>query len=823
MLLPLELLQQIRLADFADAKEYQLWQKRQLKILELGLLLHPSVKLEEPNSASQRLRQLLHSSAGKPLETGKNSESMQALRSAATALASRSDDSKLQDVCHWADGFPFNLYLYQMLLSCCFDRADETNLIDEVDDVMDLFKKTWGILGFHQALHNVCFMWALFRQFASTGQQDLDLLRATETQMVQVTADAKGNKDPQYVMVLSSVLTSIQSWAENRLFAYHDTFPDGAKGLMENVLPVALNAAKILHEDISHEFRRKRKEDFDVASSRIDLYVRSSLKTAFAQMMERTQSRRSSFGKKGPILGLVSLANDTIELIRKERNKFSPVLKYWHPSAGSLAAATLHSCFSRELKQYLSGVTVLTNECVEILQTADNLERELVQIAVEDAADSDDGGKGVIREMVPFDAKSTIASLSKGWIQERVGRLREWIDRNVSQEDWNPGTLREHYGSSAIEVFRLVEETVDGFYALPVESLLVTEELISGLDKVLVRYVGATKSGCGSKKDLVPVFPILTRCKESKLHASFSGLWKKKDRSPVPNKSKAQENGSKSVGSATSKICVRINTLYYIQTKIDELESRLAQGWLKGSSQSKPVKGSKSQSQSQSQAQAGNLQYRFEQTRAHIKEGIPALCEVAVYRVIFKDLRNEFWEGLYCGSVAHARIAPVLQCLESQLVLMAEIVHEKLRTRIIGALMRACFETLLMVLLAGGPSRAFCVSDAEMLDDDFTALKDLFKADGEGLPNEIVEKAAQAVTQVLPLFAMGTEDVVQNFKQSLSESQNISSSKSRLPLPEYAGHWSPIDPYTLLRVLCYRCDPAASKFLKKAYDLPKSG
>ncbi|MCO5595056.1 hypothetical protein L7F22_049093 [Adiantum nelumboides] len=819
MLLPVELLQQIRLADFADVKEYQLWQKRQLKVLELGLLLHPAVKLEEPSSAAQCMRQVLQSSAGKPLETGKNSESMQALRSAATTLASRSDDNKMQDVCHWADGLPFNLHLYQMLLSSCFDKIDETNLIDEVDDVIDLFKKTWSILGLHQALHNICLLWVLFRQFVVTGQKDLDLLRATNTQMVEVAVDAKGNKDSQYVLVLSSVLTSVQTWVENRLFAYHDTFPNGATGLMENLLPVALNAAKILHEDISHEFRRKRREDFDVTSNKIDSYVRSSLKTAFAQMMEKTDSRRMSFNKKGPVLSLVLLANNTSELIKKERDKFSPTLSYWHPCAASLAAATLHSCFSRELKQYLSGVTALTNESVEILQAADHLEKDLVQIAVEGAVDSDDGGKGVIREMVPYEAQSAIVSLSKSWIQERVGRLREWVDRNVSQEDWNSGTLREHYGSSIVEVFRLIEETIDGFYALPVvESSILLEDLVPGLDKALVRYVGAAKNGCGSKMSLIPAFPPLTRCKESKSHGSFSGLWKKKDRSPVPNRSKAQENGGQNVGSITSKICVRINTLYHIQSQLDVLEARLSQGWLKGSGHSKPVKGSKSQ---QLQQQASSLQCSFELTRAGIQDGIPALCEVAVYNVIYKDLRSEFWEGLYSGTVAQARIDRVLRSLESQLVFMAEIVNEKLRTRIIGALMKACFETLLMVLLAGGPSRAFYINDAEMLDDDFTALKDLFKADGEGLPNETVEKAARVVTQVLPLFAMSTEDVVQNLRQSLVESQKISSSRSRWPLPEYTGQWGPTDADTLLRVLCYRCDPAASKFLKKAYDLPK--
>ena len=288
VLLPLELLQQIRLADFGDVREYQLWQKRQLKALELGLLLHPYISLSQSdNAAQQRLRKILHSSLEKPLETGKNSESMQALRNAAMSLASRTDggdDGKKLDVCHWADGFPFNLHLYQTMLSCCFDRADETNIIDEVDDVIDVLKKTWGILGITQALHNVCFMWVLFRQFIVTGQTDVDLLKATESQMGEVTNDAKETKDPRYLLVLRSVLTSIQAWSENRLFAYHDTFPTGAKGSMENLLPVALTAAKILHEDIAHEFRRRRKEEIDVSSSRIELYVRSSLKTAFAQV-----------------------------------------------------------------------------------------------------------------------------------------------------------------------------------------------------------------------------------------------------------------------------------------------------------------------------------------------------------------------------------------------------------------------------------------------------------------------------------------------------------------------------------------------------------
>jgi hypothetical protein len=47
----------------------------------------------------------------------------------------------------------------------------------------------------------------------------------------------------------------------------------------------------------------------------------------------------------------------------------------------------------------LSGVTTLTPESVQVLEAVDKLEKDLVQIVVEDSVDCEDGGKGVIREM----------------------------------------------------------------------------------------------------------------------------------------------------------------------------------------------------------------------------------------------------------------------------------------------------------------------------------------------------------------------------------------------------------------------------------------
>ena len=157
MVVPLELLQQLKASDFTDHQEYDDWQKRTLKVLEAGLILHPHMPLDKSNSAAQRLRQIVHAALDKPIETGKNTESMQVLRSAVMSLANRSYEGSYADSCHWADGIPLNLRLYEMLLQSCFDANDESSIIEEFDELMEQIKKTWAILGLNQTLHNLCF------------------------------------------------------------------------------------------------------------------------------------------------------------------------------------------------------------------------------------------------------------------------------------------------------------------------------------------------------------------------------------------------------------------------------------------------------------------------------------------------------------------------------------------------------------------------------------------------------------------------------------------------------------------------------------------
>ena len=155
----------------------------------------------------------------------------------------------------------------------------------------------------------------------------------------------------------------------------------------------------------------------------------------FMQKLEKLDlSKHVPRKQNTALLGLSILARDISELAFNEKAIYSPILKRWHPQAAGVAVATLHICYGNELKQYVRSITELTPDAVEVLLAADKLEKDLVQIAVEDSIDSEDGGISVIREMHPYGAEAIISNLVKSWIKTRVDRLEEWVDRNLQQE-----------------------------------------------------------------------------------------------------------------------------------------------------------------------------------------------------------------------------------------------------------------------------------------------------------------------------------------------------------------------------------------------------
>lgn len=101
-MLPLELLRHINPSEFSDSQEYHAWQKRQLKGLEAGLLVHPLIPLEKSNMFATRLQDIIKASESRAIDTGKNSDTMRTLCNSVVSLAWRSASGTTPtDACHW--------------------------------------------------------------------------------------------------------------------------------------------------------------------------------------------------------------------------------------------------------------------------------------------------------------------------------------------------------------------------------------------------------------------------------------------------------------------------------------------------------------------------------------------------------------------------------------------------------------------------------------------------------------------------------------------------------------------------------------------------
>ncbi|KAH0671233.1 hypothetical protein KY285_023532 [Solanum tuberosum] len=805
MVLPLELLQQFKISDFPNPLEYEVWQRRNLKLLEAGLVLHPCLPLDETDTRPKQLQQIIRGALVKPMETTKHSESMLELRNLSTSLACRSFDGSSPEICHWADGTPLNLRLYQILLEACFDVNDKISVIEEVDEVLEIIKKTWVILGIDQMFHNICFSWVLFHRYVVCSQVQNELLFAADNLLSDVAKDSKAVKHPTCSQTLSSLLGLIVGWAEKRLLVYHDSFYRDSIDSMQSLLSMSLSATEILVEHSSGNYQKRSKE-VDVAFSRVDSYIRASMLRTFSQEKERLiSSRKSSKQQHNPLPILSILAQNVSDLAFNEKEIYSAVLKRWHPLATGVAVATLHACYGNELKKFVSGISELTPDAVQVLIAADKLEKDLVQMAVMDAADSEDGGKSLMTEMTPYEAEAVIANLVKSWISTRVDRLKEWVTRNLQQEIWNPRANKERVAPSGVEVLRSIDETFEAFFLLPIPMHpALLPELKNGLDRCLQNYILKAISGCGSRSTFVPTMPALTRCSTG----SKFRVFRKKERPPMVSYRKSQSgttNGDDSF--SIPQLCVRINTLHSIRKELDVLEKRTI-----------------SQLRDNTRVHDDNivdgLGKCFELSVASCLEGIQQLSEAISYKIIFHELRHIFWDYLYVADVSSSRIEPFLQELENNLEIISATVHDRVRTRVITNVMKASFDGFLLILLAGGPSRAFSLADAAIIDEDLKFLMDLFWSDGDGLPTDLIDKFSATLKGILPLFHTDTAILIEQFEHATEDNLGTSA-KSRLPLPPTSGNWSPTELSTIMRVLCYRNDKIATKFLKKKYNLPK--
>ncbi|KAL6495753.1 Protein unc-13 [Orobanche gracilis] len=797
LLIPLELLCCVSRSEFSDKKSYIKWQKRQLNMLEEGLVNHPVVGFGESGKKASELRILLaklEESESLPLGTGdlQRTECLRSLRDVAIPLAERAARGDLTgEICHWADGYHLNVRLYEKLLLSVFDVLDEGKLTEEVEEMLELFKSTWRILGITETIHHTCYAWVLFRQlvFVITGEQDIMQLAIDQLKRIplmeqrgpqerlhlkSLSCRVQSEKGFQELTFLQSFLLPIQKWADTRLTDYHLHFAEGSK-MMENAVVVAMVARRLLLEKTELAMQSAPLTD----TEQIEIYVSSSIKHAFARIIQDVETLSDT--TNGHPLSL--LAEQTKKLLKNDTSMYLPILALRHHNAGAVSASLIHKLYGIKLRPFLDGAEHLTEDVVSVFPTADSLEQNL--IAVITSTCEEGTAETYVKKLNLYKIEIISGTLVLRWVNSQLARISAWVERVIQQESWASVSAQQRHGSSIVEVYRIVEETVDQFFALKVPMRPgELSSLFRGIDNAFQVYTEHILDSIASwrksdKADIIPPVPTLTRYRKE---SGIKAFVKKELTDPrLPDVRKS----SKINVLTTPSLCVQLNTLYHHGHQIKKpMEDNLSSSVQKDS---------------------------FDGSRKDINAAIDQLCEFTGTKTIFWDLRAPFIDGLYKPSVAQSRLETLIEPLDMVLNQLCDIIVEPLRDRVVTGLLQASLDGLNRVILDGGPSRIFTPADAKLLEEDLDLLKEFFISGGDGLPRGVVENQVARIREVIKLHGYETRELIEDLRCA-SEIEMQGGMRSKLGA----------DTKTLIRILCHRSDSEASQFLKKQYKIPKS-
>lgn len=810
LLIPLELLCCISRSEFPDKKAYIKWQKRQLNMLEEGLINHPAVGFGESGRKASELRTLLskiEESELLPPSTGdlQRTECFRSLREIALPLAERPARGDLTgEVCHWADGYHLNVRLYEKLLLSVFDVLDEGKLTEEVEEILELLKSTWRILGITETIHHTCYAWVLFRQFVLTSEREI-LQHAIEQlkkiplkeqrgpqerlHLKNLLCRIENDKSSEEMTFLQSFLSPILKWANKHLGDYHFHYPEGSM-IMENMLSVAMVVRRILSE----EPQKAMEFGSSTGTEQIELYVTSSVKNAFARII-RDVEMMSDASDEHPLALLAEQAN---KLLKREATIYMPVLSKWQDNAIAVSASLIHKLYGIKLKPLLDSVEHLTEDVAVVFPAADSLEQSVTEVIT---SSCDEGSADACcRKLNLYKIETISGTLVLRWVNSQLGRLLGWVERAIQQERWVPVSPQQKHGSSIVEVYRIVEETVDQFFALkvPMRSSELSS-LCRGIDNAFQVYAKLVVNQLVNKEDIIPPVPILTRYSRE---GGIKALVRKEHKDPrIPDLRRSTEINILT----TPTLCVQLNTLHYAISQLNKLEDSIWERWVKKEHRGKSIRRPKEENM-----RSSTKKETFDGSRKDINLAIDRICEFTGMKVIFWDLREPFIDNLYKPNVSQSRMETLIEQLDMVLNQLCDIIVEQLRDRVVTGLLQASLDGLLRVILDGGASRAFSPADAKLLEEDLEVLKEFFISGGDGLPRGVVENQVAHIRQVIKLHGYETRELIEDLK-----------SAGELDAEGGRGKFG-VDAKTLLRILCHRSDSESSQFLKKHYRIPKS-
>ncbi|KAA3456483.1 DNA topoisomerase 4 subunit B [Gossypium australe] len=751
---------------------------------------------------------------------------------------------------YWQAAYHLNIRLYEKLLNGVFDILDEGQLIEEADAILSLIKLTWSTLGITDKLHDALYGWALVQQFVDTAEGTLlehavlQLQRVVSAKeddcnegqyMNSITCLKERNGSKKKLNLVQSIFLSIGTWCDSKLQDYHLHFSEEPVHF-KKVVALASTIGMLSSADCAD------KVIVNASREKIKSYVERSVEAAIGRVAITVLESKE---RTHP---LALLANQLRLIADRELKIFFPVLRQWSPESMMISVQKLHQFFGERLIPFLKGVSSLSEDARSVLPAAYALDNELGQLYTS-ALEEQKVQHSPRPYLDHYQIEKVSGPLIIDWVIGQHTRILEWTRRALELEDWEPLSFHQRQAASIVEVFRILEETVDQLFGmnLPLDIThlqallsIVFHSLDAYLQRVLnqldygsffssiahiteynLRRDDGTLNIAVEKNHLYPSAPPLTRYTETAIPL----IKKRLNEYKILDDIMLDRLNEMTI----PKLCIRLNTLKYIQKQVGVLEDDIRNSWAAVRPSLNQTQGDEQTNMKQHKSVAiYNMNFLFKIFRIfpsfHPAEEEPVMilesdslthnetvdelfgttfniirdtakdigqktCDLIGTRVVFWDLRDAFLFHLYRGNVESTRLESFLPDFDT--------------------------EGFVWVLLDGGPCRAFSDSDIILMEEDLLTLKEFFIADGEGLPESLVEQEAKFAERILHMFSLQTETVIQML-MTASEliSMGLDSNKQ--------GHTNLGDAHTLMRVLCHKKDREASKFLKVQYQLPMS-
>ncbi|KAL9269899.1 unc-13-like protein [Drosera capensis] len=635
--------------------------------------------------------------------------------------------------CFEASCYHLRFCLYEKLLSSVFDVLEEGQIMEEANEILKLVKLTWPILGVSQIIHDVLYAWVLLKQFVKTDE--LLLLEKAILQVQQVlAAQPSDEKEIRYLSKLlctierdrrmikltlvPAILLSMRIWCGMTLEDYHRHY-----GQKPSAFSRVMTLELTMGDFVSDEYTEitKSAPSGEASVRRLKMYIERSVKATYDRASNYLDHKSESVNSTHP---LVLLADALMLVAEKERNVFYPVLHQWYSDAGKFSATLLYQQFEERLKPFIEGISGLSQDVRSVLAASHMLDLQLTRLyAVAEGSSLNLSSGG---ELDHFQVARISSPLILDWIMGKHTDILQWIGRAFDLEDWEPVSSLQKQAVSIIEVFRMIDETVDQFFKL---NLPVNTTHLQGLLSVIVHsldaYLSKVTDQLVEKSHIYPPVPSLTRYEERVV-----AIVRKKDVGPAIFDKKVNYSMT---GLTVSKLCTRLNTLQYVQDQVGVLEETIRKSWgaVKPSygrrwfnvAEDDPSKMLGRTMDACNETVGELFVTTFDSIRNNAKDAMSKIYDIIGVTVVFWDLRNSFIYDLYRGSVEGSRIDHVLQKVDGVLNQICNLVDNAVRDAVVSSIFCAFVEGYVWVLLDGGPSRAFSENDITLLEDDLSTLK----------------------------------------------------------------------------------------------------